>query len=76
MILAPFFCYIFNRLTDDELRDLKKISICQDCDDDSQVFPFVNDSGGKVFLDLNDDSHPLDRRVNEYRNAYISVVCS
>lgn len=70
-----FFCYLFNRLSDEELHNLKKISLCQMCENDNEVFPFIKDCKGKIFLEDSEILHPVDQRVKEYLNSYISVMC-
>lgn len=71
-----FFCYIFNKLTDQELNRLKKMSVCQICENECEIFPFINECEGKIYLDNYENVYPIERRVQEYLNSYIDVMCN
>lgn len=66
-----FFIYIFNRLSDVELNDIYKISICQYCDNENDVLPFVTDCSGKIYFH---ETHGISQRVKNYRDEYLSLM--
>lgn len=61
-----FYRTALTELLTEELRDLCKISICQQCESEAEILPFINICRGKIFLDDPDD--PFRGRVLDIRN--------
>jgi hypothetical protein len=65
-----FFTTIFGELTREELQQLEKISICQECETDNEVLPLINDCKGKVFL-LGNNLNFVDNRIRQLLEEYL-----
>lgn len=65
-----FLHKVFNRLSKEEIIQLEKISICQNCETDDEILPFINDCKGKLWFDHEDVDN------NIIRDEYINLICS
>ena len=66
-----FLLYVFNRLTREEIIQLEKISICQFCDTDDEIIPFILDCRGKLWFESNDTDNNIIR--NNYLNSHFNI---
>ena len=65
-----FLHKVFNRLSKEEILQLEKLSLCQNCESDVEVLPFINDCKGKLWFDAQDCDNNL------IRDEYINLICS
>ena len=67
-----FLHNVFHRLTKEEIMNLEKISICQFCNSDEEVLPFIEECRGKLWFDITD---PNDIENNRIRDEYLNIIC-
>jgi len=61
-----FLHKIFSRLNREEINTIEKISVCMNCENYSEVFPFIQECSGKYWF------HEIEDRDNvRIRNDYL-----
>lgn len=61
-----FLKQVFRRLNRREINRLEKLSICQFCDNDDEVLPFITECCGQLWFDLEDNEN------RRFRDQYLS----
>jgi hypothetical protein len=66
-----FYRTALTELTTEELMDVCKISICQECENEAEIIPFINICRGKIFLE--DPSDPFRGIVLNIRDEILAI---
>jgi hypothetical protein len=67
-----YFLYqVFNRLNYIEIVNLEQLSVCQLCESEEEIYPFIQESNGKFYFEPLTENDSDNLRV---RDQYLSTI--